>query len=251
MFGRFVFRRSNLQRKFLLQVLKSVFCQTSVFLANIANANTILGACVRVNRAVLQSRSKWVRWWISNSSVSVNFVGVTVTQLLSHMLFTIVIWINICQIKAVFGDYNVSSTSVICPKRCTFIVLWKLLNTSNSLESVAKILKLWWSQEVTLWIVLTAGTHPFLPIAWHRLPETDVSGREHHSLNVPLPVAACLCSHPARLPPPLPGRSCAVSHGPPLQRTGWPHQTGAATGGANTRVSSQQNGNFICVFFQY
>lgn len=71
---------------------------------------------------------------------------------------------------------------------------------------------------------------------WNRLPEADDSGREHHSLNVPLPVAACVRSHPARLPPPLPGRSCAVSHGPPLQWTGWPHQARAATGGTNICV---------------
>ena len=73
---------------------------------------------------------------------------------------------------------------------------------------------------------------------WNRLPEADDGGREHHSLNVPLPVAACVRSHSARLPPPLPGRACAVPHGPPLQRAGRPHQAGAATGGTHTRVSS-------------
>lgn len=65
----------------------------------------------------------------------------------------------------------------------------------------------------------------------NRLPEADDCGREHHSLNVPLPVAACVRSHPARLPSPFPRCSCAVSNGPPLQWAGWPHQARAATGG--------------------
>lgn len=69
---------------------------------------------------------------------------------------------------------------------------------------------------------------------WNRLPEADDGGREHHRLNVPLPVATRVRPHSARLPPPLPGRTCAVSHGPPLQWTGWPHQARTATGGTHT-----------------
>lgn len=73
--------------------------------------------------------------------------------------------------------------------------------------------------------------HPSLSFVCNRLPEADDCGREHHSLNVPLPVAACVRSHPARLPSPFPRCSCAVSNGPPLQWAGWPHQARAATGG--------------------
>lgn len=65
----------------------------------------------------------------------------------------------------------------------------------------------------------------------NRLPEADDSCREHHSLNVPLPVAARVCSNSACLSPPLPGRPCTISHGPALKWTGWPHQARVAAGG--------------------
>lgn len=80
---------------------------------------------------------------------------------------------------------------------------------------------------------------------WNRLPEADDGGREHHRLNVPLPVATRVRPHSARLPPPLPGRTCAVSHGPPLQWTGWPHQARTATGGTHTLILLYFNILFI------
>lgn len=50
-----------------------------------------------------------------------------------------------------------------------------------------------------------------------RLPAVDDGGRGHHHTAVSLPVAARLCSHPASLPPPLPGRSCPLPDGPAVQ----------------------------------
>ena len=52
--------------------------------------------------------------------------------------------------------------------------------------------------------------------ARHRLPQADGGGREHHSVNVPVPVAARLRAHPACLPPALLGRSGALPYGAPL-----------------------------------
>ena len=65
----------------------------------------------------------------------------------------------------------------------------------------------------------------------NRLPAADDCGREYHGLNVPIPVAARLCAHPACLAAALPGCTRALPYGAALQRPGRPHQTGVASGG--------------------
>lgn len=51
-----------------------------------------------------------------------------------------------------------------------------------------------------------------------RLPAVDDSGRGHHHPAVSLPVAACLCPHPACLSPPLSRCSCSLPDGSAVQR---------------------------------
>lgn len=65
----------------------------------------------------------------------------------------------------------------------------------------------------------------------YRLPEAHGGRGGNHNVTVSLPMATCVRAHTSRFSAALPGRPCALPHGPAVQRGHGPLQTGAASRG--------------------